>query len=37
MKVYSSVRKICKSCGLIRRHGKLFVRCINSKHNQRQN
>jgi len=36
MKVRSSVRKICESCRLIRRKGKVMVICINPKHKQRQ-
>nr|YP_010336569.1 ribosomal protein L36 [Rhodospora sordida]UNJ14975.1 ribosomal protein L36 [Rhodospora sordida] len=36
MKVKPSVRKICEKCRIIRRHGKIMVICINSKHKQRQ-
>ncbi|GAQ93757.1 ribosomal protein L36 (chloroplast) [Klebsormidium nitens] len=36
MKVRASVRKICESCRLIRRRGKVMVLCNNPKHKQRQ-
>lgn len=36
MKVRSSVKKMCDSCKLIRRHGRLMVICRNPKHKQRQ-
>jgi len=36
MKVRPSVKKICDNCRIIKRHGKLFVICINPKHKQRQ-
>ena len=37
MKVRASVKKICKDCQLIRRHGVLIVRCKkNPKHKQKQ-
>ena len=36
MKVRASIKKICNNCRIIKRHGKLFVICINSKHKQRQ-
>nr|YP_009692083.1 ribosomal protein L36 [Microrhizoidea pickettheapsiorum]QEG77730.1 ribosomal protein L36 [Microrhizoidea pickettheapsiorum] len=36
MKVRSSVKKICDSCRLIRRHGQIRVICKNPKHKQRQ-
>lgn len=36
MKVRASVRKICESCRMIRRRGKVMVVCINPKHKQRQ-
>jgi large subunit ribosomal protein L36 len=36
MKVRSSVKKKCEKCLLVRRLGKVFVICGNSKHKQRQ-
>nr|QSV12700.1 ribosomal protein L36 [Phaeophyceae sp.] len=36
MKVRSSVKKICEKCKIIRRHGRVYVICINFKHKQRQ-
>ncbi len=36
MKVRSSVKRICESCKMIRRHGKLLVICSNPRHKQRQ-
>jgi len=37
MKVRTSVRRICESCKVIRRNGKLYVICKkNPKHKQRQ-
>jgi large subunit ribosomal protein L36 len=36
MKVRSSVKRICESCKMIRRHGKLLVICTNPRHKQRQ-
>ncbi|MFA6814083.1 MAG: 50S ribosomal protein L36 [Candidatus Pacebacteria bacterium] len=36
MKVKASLKKICKNCKLVKRHGKLYVICINPKHKQRQ-
>lgn len=36
MKVRPSVKRICKDCRIIRRHGRVQVICINSKHKQRQ-
>ncbi|NLG06159.1 MAG: 50S ribosomal protein L36 [Candidatus Pacebacteria bacterium] len=36
MKVKASLKKICKNCKLVKRHGKLYVICSNPKHKQRQ-
>ena len=36
MKVIASVKKICDKCKIIRRNGRIEVRCVNPKHNQRQ-
>lgn len=36
MKVRASVKKICKDCKIIKRHGKVRVICANPKHKQRQ-
>nr|YP_008965145.1 ribosomal protein L36 [Nageia nagi]YP_009057693.1 ribosomal protein L36 [Retrophyllum piresii]YP_009827191.1 ribosomal protein L36 [Podocarpus neriifolius]YP_010355101.1 ribosomal protein L36 [Podocarpus macrophyllus]YP_010378689.1 ribosomal protein L36 [Podocarpus longifoliolatus]QYB20881.1 ribosomal protein L36 [Afrocarpus falcatus]UHB41207.1 ribosomal protein L36 [Nageia fleuryi]WEF49907.1 ribosomal protein L36 [Podocarpus macrophyllus var. maki]BBF90713.1 ribosomal protein L36 [Afroc len=36
MKIRASVRKICDSCRLIRRRGRVRVICANLRHKQRQ-
>nr|AYP34971.1 ribosomal protein L36 [Strelitzia caudata] len=36
MKTGASVRKICRKCRLIRRHGRIIVICSNLRHKQRQ-
>lgn len=36
MKVRASIKKICNKCHFIKRKGKIFVICSNSKHKQRQ-
>ena len=36
MKVRPSVKKICKSCRVIKRYGKIMIICVNLKHKQRQ-
>ncbi|PPI87881.1 50S ribosomal protein L36 [Candidatus Pantoea edessiphila] len=37
MKVRASVKKLCRSCKIIRRHGIVRVICtVDSKHKQRQ-
>ena len=36
MKVRSSVKKMCRKCRVIRRHGRVMVICVNPKHKQRQ-
>ncbi|MEK7212281.1 MAG: 50S ribosomal protein L36 [Patescibacteria group bacterium] len=36
MKVRSSVKKICQSCRVVRRRGRVYVICKNPKHKQRQ-
>jgi large subunit ribosomal protein L36 len=36
MKVRASVKKICKNCKVIRRHGVVRILCPNPRHKQRQ-
>jgi large subunit ribosomal protein L36 len=36
MKVQASVKKICKTCKIIRRRGVVRVICDNPKHKQKQ-
>ena len=36
MKVGASVKKICRSCKIVRRNGVVRVICDNPKHKQRQ-
>ncbi|MEW6610862.1 MAG: 50S ribosomal protein L36 [Patescibacteria group bacterium] len=36
MKVRASVKPICAKCKTIRRHGRLYITCVNPKHKQRQ-
>jgi large subunit ribosomal protein L36 len=36
MKVSASVKRRCKKCVIIRRHGVLRVVCSNPRHKQRQ-
>ena len=37
MKVRSSIRRICRSCRVVRRHGTVYVTCkAHPKHKQRQ-
>ncbi|HEX9974737.1 MAG TPA: 50S ribosomal protein L36 [bacterium] len=36
MKVRSSVKKICESCKIVKRKGRVFVICKNPRHKQRQ-
>jgi len=36
MKVRASVKRICKNCQIIKRHGVIRVICQNPKHKQRQ-
>ncbi|MBS3740873.1 MAG: 50S ribosomal protein L36 [Candidatus Cloacimonetes bacterium] len=36
MKVKSSVKKRCKDCKIVKRHGKIYVICKNPNHKQRQ-
>lgn len=36
MKVQASVKKMCVSCKIIRRHGVVQVICTKPKHKQRQ-
>ncbi|MGB9911401.1 MAG: 50S ribosomal protein L36 [Microgenomates group bacterium] len=36
MKVISSIKKLCQTCKIVRRRGRLYVICKNPKHKQRQ-
>lgn len=36
MKVRASVKKICRNCKVIRRHGKVRVICTDPRHKQVQ-
>lgn len=36
MKTRSSVKKICNSCRIIRRKGRIMVICKQAKHKQKQ-
>lgn len=36
MKVRASVKRICKKCKIVKRHGVVHVICENKKHKQRQ-
>ena len=36
MKVRASVKKICRDCKVIKRHGVVRVVCKNPRHKQRQ-
>ncbi|HJO35579.1 MAG: 50S ribosomal protein L36 [Pseudomonadota bacterium] len=36
MKVRASVKRICRNCKIIRRHGRVQVICIDGRHKQRQ-
>ncbi|MDM8569689.1 50S ribosomal protein L36 [Thiotrichales bacterium HSG1] len=36
MKVRASVKKICRNCKIIRRHGKVRVICVDKRHKQCQ-
>lgn len=36
MKVMASVKKICRNCRIVRRHGAVRVICKNPRHKQRQ-
>ncbi len=36
MKVRPSVKRICESCKVIRRKGRILIICQNPKHKQRQ-
>ncbi len=36
MKVRASVKKMCKDCRVIRREGRVWVICKNTRHKQRQ-
>ncbi|MDE8604446.1 50S ribosomal protein L36 [Marinomonas sp. RSW2] len=36
MKVRASVKKICRNCKIVRRHGSVRVICVEPRHKQRQ-
>jgi large subunit ribosomal protein L36 len=36
MKIRASVKRICRHCRVIRRHGRAWVLCQNPRHKQRQ-
>ena len=36
MKVGASVKKMCRKCKVVRRHGVVRIICENPKHKQRQ-
>lgn len=36
MKVKPSIKCRCTNCRVIKRHGKIYIICINPKHKQRQ-
>lgn len=36
MKVRASVKRLCRNCKIIRRHGVVRVICVEGKHKQRQ-
>jgi large subunit ribosomal protein L36 len=36
MKVRTSVKRICDSCKVVRRKGRVYVTCTNARHKQRQ-
>jgi large subunit ribosomal protein L36 len=36
MKIRPSVKKKCNKCRIIKRHGKVIIICLNSKHKQKQ-
>lgn len=36
MKVTASVKKLCRHCRIIRRHGSVRVICTDPRHKQRQ-
>lgn len=36
MKIRASVKKICKNCKIIKRHGRVMVICETAKHKQAQ-
>lgn len=36
MKVQASIKKRCKNCQVVKRHGKLYIICETAKHKQRQ-
>lgn len=36
MKVRVSVKRLCRSCKIIKRHGVVRVICVEPKHKQRQ-
>ncbi len=36
MKVRASVKKLCRNCKIVRRHGVVRVVCAEARHKQRQ-
>ena len=36
MKPHASVKKMCRNCKVVRRHGVVHIICTNPKHKQRQ-
>ncbi|QIQ20321.1 50S ribosomal protein L36 [Zophobihabitans entericus] len=36
MKVRASVKRLCRNCKIIKRHGTVRVICVDLKHKQRQ-
>lgn len=36
MKVKASIKKLCRNCKIVRRHGVLRVICIEVRHKQKQ-
>ncbi|HMM45511.1 MAG: 50S ribosomal protein L36 [Pseudomonadota bacterium] len=36
MKVRASVKRICRNCKVIKRHGHIRVICVDGRHKQRQ-
>ncbi|NTU46595.1 50S ribosomal protein L36 [Candidatus Roizmanbacteria bacterium] len=36
MHIQSSIKKLCSHCKMVKRRGKLYITCTNTKHKQRQ-
>ncbi|MXS85001.1 50S ribosomal protein L36 [Nitrosomonas sp. HPC101] len=36
MKVRASIKRICRNCKIIKRHGVIRVICVDARHKQRQ-